>query len=673
MNTKCEYREDISICMRYIEGVNMADRNENGGYINYEDYPGEQHALVAEFNDRLRALRDENARLMLTISEEEQALRTRINRTIRTYNINLSRGLIEDEIYEELDGAKFAILNGLDLPCPCPLKQFIVRTSDIITSDEEREAYFKYFDRERLLDEYANDRAEQKFEYTCCMPGKQPRTISNIIVMYRNHNTNDVIAMCSSKDITQINANKKHLEEINDSLLVSMRVNEGLAQDFHTVWVVNTKTLDMTLYKNNGAKAASAPVERIKFTPNYNDAYRVYIDEFVAEFDRERVRAEACPENIFRQLERKGIFRLVYTRIVEGEPKYYQMVFARTADPGYYVLAFIDVDENIRRENAISKRIKEQFQVVEALSRDYLNIFKIYVKEGICDIVKLDGYVTDGLNPKNIRSYAYDMFMRRYVRDRVYPPDAESLIHDMSLENVMAELETKKEYSSGYRVIENGEIHYYQFNYIKLGGEFSDEYVIAAFKNIDAMIKAAVERESLIEKSQLDLMTGVMNRGSGEKRTSEMLRCSAGGMLCILDVDNFKGINDTYGHVFGDKVLMHIANSLKVTFRDDDIIFRLGGDEFVAYAPNVISEKDGRHILARFMDRIASFEVEEADFANCPGGKEITAKDFPGISVSAGALIVKEGDSSNFTELYEIVDKALYESKKLAGPAVTFA
>ena len=53
-------------------------------------------------------------------------------------------------------------------------------------------------------------------------------------------------------------------------------------------------------------------------------------------------------------------------------------------------------------------------------------------------------------------------------------------------------------------------------------------------------------------------------------------------MFCLFDVDKFKAINDTFGHVVGDEVLVAIANCMKNTFRDRDIIMRLGGDEFVA-------------------------------------------------------------------------------------------
>ncbi len=75
------------------------------------------------------------------------------------------------------------------------------------------------------------------------------------------------------------------------------------------------------------------------------------------------------------------------------------------------------------------------------------------------------------------------------------------------------------------------------------------------------------------------IITGILNRGSGERKVIDAMANGKNGMLCILDVDKFKNTNDDYGHNVGDKVLRGIADVLKLTFRDDDIIFRLGGSQ----------------------------------------------------------------------------------------------
>lgn len=72
-------------------------------------------------------------------------------------------------------------------------------------------------------------------------------------------------------------------------------------------------------------------------------------------------------------------------------------------------------------------------------------------------------------------------------------------------------------------------------------------------------------------------MTGIRNRGSGENKITEYLVRKQCGLLCLLDCDKFKSINDTYGHAVGDKVIIAIADTLRKSCRDDDVVLRLAG------------------------------------------------------------------------------------------------
>ena len=56
-------------------------------------------------------------------------------------------------------------------------------------------------------------------------------------------------------------------------------------------------------------------------------------------------------------------------------------------------------------------------------------------------------------------------------------------------------------------------------------------------------------------------------------------------MFCLIDCDKFKSINDTYGHSVGDKVIIAVAEKLRKTCRDSDVVLRLGGDEFAIFMP----------------------------------------------------------------------------------------
>ena len=113
--------------------------------------------------------------------------------------------------------------------------------------------------------------------------------------------------------------------------------------------------------------------------------------------------------------------------------------------------------------------------------------------------------------------------------------------------------------------------------------------------------------------------------------------------LAIVDIDDFKSVNDTFGHLFGDKVLKEIADILKNNLRKDDIIARWGGEEFIIVLPNT-EVKSAKVVFNRIREKI-----EKYDF-----GCKIT--------VSGGIAFVNEYIESE--KLIEMADKALYKAKK---------
>lgn len=111
-------------------------------------------------------------------------------------------------------------------------------------------------------------------------------------------------------------------------------------------------------------------------------------------------------------------------------------------------------------------------------------------------------------------------------------------------------------------------------------------------KDIDAQKKKELELQSLIE---LDALTGLLNRGTVVKRVSEIMRQGGVGAqhgLIMLDLDNFKLINDNLGHQYGDQVLKEVADSLKNVLRKNDLCGRLGGDEFVVFLTDIPPEPE---------------------------------------------------------------------------------
>ena len=150
-------------------------------------------------------------------------------------------------------------------------------------------------------------------------------------------------------------------------------------------------------------------------------------------------------------------------------------------------------------------------------------------------------------------------------------------------------------------------------------------------------------------KSSLDLLTGLYNKMSFEEEAKKFLaerepdeKCA----LFIFDFDDFKHVNDHYGHKTGDEALKYFGKLLRKSFRDGDIIGRIGGDEFMTIFIGEISEKG----IADRCDRIKK------------AMSEFQYGDLTGISCSIGVVVDNECMCS-FDELYRLGDDALYEAK----------
>ena len=167
----------------------------------------------------------------------------------------------------------------------------------------------------------------------------------------------------------------------------------------------------------------------------------------------------------------------------------------------------------------------------------------------------------------------------------------------------------------------------------------------------DIISKLSSQVKTLERDSNLDPLTKVFNRRALSKYLNNMCKqktLSSELHLLILDIDDFKVINDTYGHIAGDKILIFVANILKKTLRDGDKIFRYGGEEFILLL-NRIDRTHCKKIASRILELISK-------------NKLIYRGESISITVSMGTTIFVQGDTSD--ELIARADKALYQAKK---------
>lgn len=166
--------------------------------------------------------------------------------------------------------------------------------------------------------------------------------------------------------------------------------------------------------------------------------------------------------------------------------------------------------------------------------------------------------------------------------------------------------------------------------------------------------KKNIKIERAIRSARMDSLTKIYNRDSIERLMQEYFEQVKGcGVVAfmMMDVDNFKEINDTSGHVLGDKVLIKLAHILDEQFSDEGIVARMGGDEFAVFLPNAVSHSKVEERVNLLRSIIREQMKEESELSK----KTVTC--------SIGVAMLYDGVGT-FSQIYSQADQALYEAKR---------
>lgn len=164
-------------------------------------------------------------------------------------------------------------------------------------------------------------------------------------------------------------------------------------------------------------------------------------------------------------------------------------------------------------------------------------------------------------------------------------------------------------------------------------------------------------RREILFLSERDSLTGLLNRKSLESAVESYAQDNDLCAMILLDLDNFKALNDALGHYVGDGCLQLTAQELKKVFSSTAYISRLGGDEFTIFLPHIQSAaavKDQANMLLKKIPRGYSHR-----------GMEIK------VTCSVGVAFLKAGQNDLYTRLYKAADSAMYQSKKSGKNMVT--
>ena len=338
----------------------------------------------------------------------------------------------------------------------------------------------------------------------------------------------------------------------------------------------------------------------------------------------------------------------VKTRTAEGEFRWNQIVLSTLFDENNRSVRAIGVMKDITQQKEVELQYESELLYRDAMRRDALLVYEMdlthrrAISGAELPLSQLGVPYTDD----------YDEVTRLIIGKMVHHEDqqmllsvldADSLLYEYSRGNSKIEVEYR-------RVTETGD-PFWVCCTVYLTDDKQEE-TVRAFYYVHDINEAKKEELRLREKAERDLLTGLYNKVTTEQLVS-LATASAPpeGTVCafyIIDLDNFKGINDQLGHAFGDAVLSETARKLQALCSSGDIAGRIGGDEFALFVKNLSS----REAAAACAENICAL------FHNVYSGAVQNLK----VSGTVGVSIFPD-DASSFGDLYHKADLALYAAK----------
>jgi diguanylate cyclase (GGDEF)-like protein len=181
------------------------------------------------------------------------------------------------------------------------------------------------------------------------------------------------------------------------------------------------------------------------------------------------------------------------------------------------------------------------------------------------------------------------------------------------------------------------------------------------------LVRRFIIHPALVAQSRVDSKTGLLNvstwEAEAESELSRSIRTRSALALALIDIDHFKTVNDTYGHLVGDRVLKALAEALTGQSRDYDRAGRFGGEEFVLLLAQT-GRDDACKIAERLRGYVAGLQIPIDDRPDAP---TLT------ISISIGVTAMARGETFELTDLLAAADSAMYAAKQAGRDQVAFA
>ena len=455
-------------------------------------------------------------------------------------------------------------------------------------------------------------------------------------------NIDDII-----KEHKKLHEEKRKEEEAHQRKLANqLAIIMALSKSFRNVFVANL---------NEGTAKAirlddSYNVKAIRDVSNYAFPFDAVIDRWVKENvhpdDKKRIKESLNVDNIRKVFASQDSYVGIYRSIEDGIEHYYQYDCRRVDNTEYVVVGFKLIDKIIEEQKEYQRRErtleearfneeKERVEVINSLSTIYSTIFQADIVthkyEILTSVPLMNKLVPQEGNFDDVKEIIINNFIETEFR--------ESLYEFLNIDTLANRLKNVNTVTTDYKA-PNGS--WIQARFIVKRRDNEGNAIEGLYVARD------ISEEKLMKyEAEHDALTGVLNRGGFDQILNSSIKEKRDFALILIDIDEFKDVNDNYGHAVGDIVLKKISKMLGEQFRSLDYICRIGGDEFAVIMMDV--RKDFGTKIINKIDEINQLLSSSTN-------------DIPLVSLSVGTAFMDKGSSSD--SLFKDADNALYYVKK---------
>ena len=433
----------------------------------------EQRAQEEEYRQKIEKA---NHELRLTLTKEEQYRQATIAGAIMTANINVTKNLVEDEIYEKIGDEWKPVLATYGLPCPCPLHLYNKTVSERRVAEDSRETYLQAYDRERLLLAFVKGEMEHSFEYVRLQKenSSEPEiVVRHTILLMRDPDSGDVIGFCSAKDVSKEHMQQKELEK---ALLESKEAD--VLSAIHGA--LGSSSCQMHFDENGELLTCkwSEDFRRRMSGTNSETVFPNIIDSWTSRLhpeDCERTLAEFW--DTVRDYTGVKKFHVDF-RLLTAEKRYCwfrasgQLVRRADGRPITFYGVLFDIDEQKKNQNALIEAKKKQaddLTMIAGLSHEYYILMMLHTEDFRIEIYQDNYYrMHRAMADLGIDGEYYEAFINDYIERFVVPADRERVRRETSIVYLSQRIPYDEIYTVNFRrMSQDGQVTYHQLAYAK--------------------------------------------------------------------------------------------------------------------------------------------------------------------------------------------------------------